>query len=58
MHSFGSTLDFDSGKVGSKNHTQMKFKEATHLSCRGWLCGVQRVFSEQSLQHFWIRTRN
>jgi len=35
MHSFRSTLDFDSGNVGSTNHTQLKFKEATHLPCPG-----------------------
>jgi len=40
MHSFKSTLDFDTGKVGTTNHTQLKFEEATHLLCRGWLCGV------------------
>jgi len=28
-------LDFDSGKGGSTNHTQLKFKEATHLPCPG-----------------------
>jgi len=30
--------DFDSGEVGPTNHTQLKFQEATHLPCRGWLC--------------------
>jgi len=33
-------LDFDSGKVGSTNHAQLKFKEATHLPCPGYVCGV------------------
>jgi len=28
-------LDFHSGKVESTNHTQLKFKEATDLSCPG-----------------------
>jgi len=30
MHSFRSILNFESGKVGSANHTQLKFQEATH----------------------------
>jgi len=39
----GSTtpvLDFDSGKVGSANHTQLGFQEATHLPFLGRVCGV------------------
>jgi len=35
MDSFRSTLDFDSAKVGSTNHTQLIFQEATHLPCPG-----------------------
>jgi len=52
-------LDFDSGEVGTTNHAQLKFQEATHLLCRGWVCGVKRqkfapgIF-KQSLCHFWI----
>jgi len=46
MHSFKSTLDFDSRKVGHINHMQLKFQEATFLLCRGWLCGV---FKRQKL---------
>jgi len=55
-------LDFDSGKVKITNHTQLKFEVATHLLCRGWLCGVfkrQKLatgFSKESLCH--LRTRN
>jgi len=37
-----STSDLDSGKVGTTNHAQLKFHEATHLLCRGWVCGVKR----------------
>jgi len=34
-------LDFvDSGKVVSINHTQLKLKEATHLPCPRYVCGV------------------
>jgi len=50
-------LDFDSGKVKITNHTQLKFEVATHLLCRGWLCGVfkrQKLatgFSKESLCH-------
>jgi len=40
MYSFKRTLDFDSGQVGTTNHAQVKFQEATHLVCLGWFCGV------------------
>jgi len=40
MHRFRSTLDFDSGKVGTTNHTQLKCQEATHLLRPGCVCGV------------------
>jgi len=45
-------LDFDSGKVGTSNHTQLKFQEATHLLCRGWVCGVikRQKFATGSLE--------
>jgi len=42
MQSFKSTLDFDSGKVGPTNRTKLKFRYATHLLCRGWLCRVTK----------------
>jgi len=28
-------LNFETGEVGSANHTQLQFEEATHLLCRG-----------------------
>jgi len=34
MYSFKRTLDFDSGKVGTTNHTQLKFQEVTHCMPR------------------------
>jgi len=40
MHRFRSTLDFVSGKVGTTKYTPLKFQEATHLLCSGWVCGV------------------
>jgi len=40
MHSFRSVLDFESEKVGSTSHTQLKFQEATHMLCGEWVCGV------------------
>jgi len=47
-----SVLDFDSGKVGSANHTQLYFQEATHLRmrshCPGWVCGVIKVIKQQT----------
>ena len=66
IHSFRNTLDFDSGDVGSTNHTQLKLYEGTHLPCPEWVCGVikRQTFTtgifetEFSLCHFWIRTRN
>jgi len=30
----------DSGKVGSTNNTQFKFKEVTHIPFPGYVCGV------------------
>jgi len=33
-------LEFDFEKVGSANHAQLKFQEATHLPCPGWVCGI------------------
>jgi len=33
-------VKFDSEKVGSANHTPLKFQETTHLPCPGWVCGV------------------
>jgi len=33
-------LDFDLRKVGTTDNTHLKFKEATHLLCQGWLLGV------------------
>jgi len=35
MHSFRSALDFESGKDGITNHTQLKLQEATNLLFRG-----------------------
>jgi len=66
IHSFRSTLDFDSDEIGSTNHTQLKLQEGTHLPCAGWVCGVikRQMFAtgifktEFSLCHFWIKTRN
>jgi len=65
MHSFRSNLDFDSGEVGSTNHTQLKLRRP-HLPCPGWVCGVikRQTFAtgifktEFSPCHFWKRTRN
>jgi len=37
MKRFRTALDFESGKVGTINHTQLKFQEAAHLRyyCQG-----------------------
>ena len=48
---------------GYAYETQLKFQEATHLPCQGWVCGVYmtKVCNwnfQNSLHHFWIRTRN
>jgi len=40
-------LEFDS-EVGSANHTQLKFQEATHLPCSAWVGGI--ILNDKSLQ--------
>ena len=63
IHSFRRTLEFDSRKVGSTKHTQLKFQK-TNLPCPRWVCGVIKRqkfatrISKQSLCHFWMRIRN
>jgi len=48
-------VEFDSEKVGSSNHTQLKFQETEHVPCPGRVCGVindkslQLKFSKQRL---------
>jgi len=59
-------LDFDSGEVGSTNHTQLKLRRAHTCHAQDEFAQLfkRQTFAtgifktELSLCHFWIRTRN
>jgi len=55
MHSFRSVLNFQSGKVGSANHTQLKFQEATQLLCQGLPTGDTRTPKGYEIEHQGVR---
>jgi len=59
-----SDVEFDSEKIGSANHTKLKFQELAHPPCQGWVCGVikpprfAKAPTERTYRLHWQRTWN